>query len=241
MKTGDIATIAAALFGAIAPIIVALIEKQKPPKPNSKKPKLWLWGVTFAVVGGLVGYILGTQLNSPIPTTVTVANTLTPCSFHSKPSIRRAFPPSNLTGSITSPAHCDLGIISGRQSPITAEGTTQKIPNGSYLWLFVYAPDGKYYPQCNKLAGTEAECTISGDFSDEWTMRTYLADECKPYYLVLVSTNKNATNFLLNTMKTSVSSGSYGLTRAQLKPYDIKELDRVQVETGPCATQTSTP
>jgi len=134
-----------------------------------------------------------------------------------------------------------LGIISGRQSPITAEGNTQKNPNGSYLWLFVYAPDGKYFPQCNKLTNTEAECTISGDFSGEWSMRTYLADECKPYYLVLVSTNKDATNFLLETMKSSVSSGSYGLSRDQLKPYEIKELDSVQVETGPCATQTPTP
>lgn len=201
-------------------------------------------GVVFVYLALSKSYLTNTSASpTPIsaPASTLALPTPIPCSFNSKS--RRPFPPSNLAGSIAIPANCDTGIIFGRQSPSTTEGTIQQeIPSGSDLWLFVYAPDGKYYPQCNNLTTTKAECTISGGFSGEWSMRTYLADECKPYYLVLVSTNNDVTNFLLSTMNIWESSGSYvGLTRDELKPYEIKELYSVQVETGLCATQTPTP
>jgi hypothetical protein len=206
----------------------------------------WVLGLFVALVGILFLMPYIRVAIPPIPAnattttpTLTLAPTPTPipCLFHSKPAARRTFPPSNLTGSITSPENCALGIISGRQSPITAEGVTGQIPNNTYLWLFVYAPDGKYYPQCNSIPATKAKCTIGR----EWSMRTYFGNECKPYYLVLVSTNNDVTNFLLSTMNTWESSGSYiGLTRDELKPYEITELYSIQVETGLCVTQTPT-
>jgi hypothetical protein len=207
------------------------------------------WGlglfITFIGILFLTPYIRAvipstpTNINTATPTlTVVPALTPVPCVFHFKPATRNPFPPSNLTGSITSPTNCDMGVISGRQSPIAVQGTAQEIPSSSYLWLFVYAPDGKYYPQCNNIPATKRECTLS----DEWSMRTYLGYECKPFYLVLVSMNSDATNFLLSTLNAWQSSGSYtGLTRNELKPYEIKELQSIQVETGVCTSQTPTP
>lgn len=180
-----------------------------------------------------------TNINTATPT-FTLAPTLTPipCVFHSKPSTRHAFPPSNLTGTITSPSQCDIGLLSSRYSPITVEGNVEQISDNVAYWLFVYGPDGKYYPQCNNIPATKANCTVSG----EWSMRTYLGSECKPYYLVLVSTNADVTDFLLSTMNIWENSGSYtGLTRDELKSYEIEEIYSIQVETRTCVTQTPTP
>lgn len=215
----------------------------------SIRPGKKTWGIglfiTFVGILFLTPYIRAvipstpTNINTATPT-FTLAPTLTPvpCAFHSKPSTRHAFPPSNLTGTITLPNHCEIGLLSSRYSPITVEGNIGQIPDNAYSWLFVYGPDGKYYPQCNNIPATKTDCTVSG----EWSMRTYLGNECKPYYLVLVSTTIDVTNFLLSTMNTWENSGSYaGLTRDELKPYEIKELYSIQVETGLCATQTPTP
>jgi hypothetical protein len=207
------------------------------------------WGIglfiTFVGLLFLTPYIRAvipsapTNINAATPT-FTLAPTLTPvpCTFHSKSSIRHAFPPSNLTGTITSPHHCETGLLSSHYSPITVEGNVGQIPNNVHAWLFVYGPDGKYYPQCNNIPAKKTDCTVS----DEWSMRTYLGNECKPYYLVLVSTNTDVTNILLSTMNDWEDSGSYtGLTRDELKSYEIEEVYSIQVETGVCATQTPTP
>lgn len=250
-----VGTIIGTLISALATIVVAIIQKKSEPpgktgtskaKPHIDKPrsknKLWYFITLFvagALVGGFIGYRLSISRNSPTPTII-AESTLTPipCSFHANSSTRHAFPPGNLTGTITSPKHCETGLLASRYSPITVEGSMGQIPNNAQAWLFVYGPDGKYYPQCNTNPITKANCTVSS----EWSMRTYLGRECKPYFLVLVSTNKDGTNFLLDTMDLWERSGSYtGLRSAELKPYEIQELYSVQVETGVCATQTPTP
>jgi hypothetical protein len=237
----------AGLFLFIAGLGIINIEKL------TIQPGRKTWGigllVTFVGILFLIPYIRTAMPTMPakantVTPTLTLAPTLTPipCAFHSKPTTRQPFPPSGLIGSIKSPVHCEMGIISSRQSPITTEGVAEQIPNDTYLWLFVFAPDGKYYPQCNNIPATKAECTVNG----EWSMRTYLgysSNECKPYYLVLVTTNNDVTSFLLTTMNTWESRKSYpGLRRDELKPYGIKELYSVQLETGICPLmQTPTP
>jgi hypothetical protein len=200
-------------------------------------------GVVF-VYWALKSYLFPAQL-TPTPETLTPTTvslpatpTLAPCQFHSNPSARQPFPPSSLTGSITSPAQCAMGINSGKQSRTATEGTAGQIPGDHSLWLLVYGPDGKYYPQCNQASVTKADCTLQ----EEWSMRTYLGADCKPYALVLVSADQAATDFLLSTMIDWQNSNSYtGLRREELKPYQIQELTSVQVETGSCAEATATP
>lgn len=243
------------LITAIANVIVAKIQKQSgkvsdsttdmSPKPKSspKKQKLWSSVPLFAlgaIVGGVFGYLLSILINFPAPATLILAPTLTPlpCSFNSKPSTRHAFPTSNLIGTITSPNHCETGLLASRYSPITVEGNIGQIPNNTFIWLLVFSPDGKYYLQCNNTPATKTNCTVSG----EWSMRTYLGDECRPYSLVLISTDNDGTKFLLETIDIWERSGSYtGLRSEELKPYEIKELYSIQVETGICVTQTLTP
>jgi hypothetical protein len=213
------------------------------PRSRSKdKAKSWLITGIIALIFGVLGYLLGVWLNFSPSTSRNnaVAPTLTPtpCSFHSKPFTRQAFAPSNLTGTIISPKHCEIGLLSSIYSPITVEGTIGKIPYSSHSWLFVYGPDGKYYPQCNSTPATKRNCTLSG----EWSMRTYLGDECKPYFLVLISADNEGTKFLLETMDIWESSGSYtGLRSEELKPYEIKELYSIEIETGICAMPTLIP
>jgi hypothetical protein len=251
-----VGTIIGTLITALTTIVVAKIEKSSTTasdtessiltlhtyKPRPRKPDLRFTIALFAAgafVGGVLGYLWSLRINSPTPTFSSApTRTPIPCSFYSKSSIRHAFPPGNLTGTITSPGHCETGLLASRYSPITVEGSMGQIPNKTHVWLLVYGPDGKYYPQCNTSPATKADCTVSG----EWSMRAYLGSECKPYLLVLVSTNNDGTTFLLNTMDDWERSGSYtGLRSEELKQYEIKELDSVQVETGVCATQTLTP
>ena len=95
------------------------------PRPNPKdKAKNWIITVAVALIFGIVGYLLGVWLNfSPatssnniVAPTLTLAPTFTPipCSFHSKPSTRHVFPPSNLTGTITFPSHCETELLASR-------------------------------------------------------------------------------------------------------------------------------
>jgi len=255
-----IGVLVGALIPAIATIIVAKIQRQpkegsdpaptivvvgayeRPPKKQSlwSRSVLFVVGIAGALVGGYIGYLVSVRYG---PTTSITADSLpvtapVVCSFSSELSARHAFPPGALTGVITSPIHCETGLLSSIYSPITVEGNVGKLPFNTYAWLFVYAPDGKYYPQCNDVPANKSNCTLSG----EWSMRTYFGDECKSYFLVLVSTDGGGKKFLLDTMDQWEANKSYtGLRGDELKPYEIEELYSVQVETGNCATETPTP
>lgn len=218
---------------------IAVLSTYAPPPQKTNLRLNIIFLMLGAFVGGLLGYLVSICVNPP-PSTITLVATLTPtpCSFHSKISTRHAFPTSDLIGNITSPNHCETGLLSSIYSPITVEGTIGQIPYNTHSWLFVYSPDGKYYPQCNNKPASKAECTISG----EWSMRAYLGYECKPYFLVLISTDNDGSKFLLHTMNIWEKSGDYvGLTSEELRPYEIKELYSIQIETGVCAAQTLAP
>lgn len=87
MQPEIIASLLGTLITAIAAVIVALIQKPQENKSNSKpsfivpqgykahnpkKRNLWVWVVPFAIIGGVVGYLLGilikTSAISSIPT-----------------------------------------------------------------------------------------------------------------------------------------------------------------------------
>jgi hypothetical protein len=136
---------------------------------------------------------------------------------------------SELTGSITSHDQCTTGLPA--ESPITVSGTAAAVPEDAFLWLLVYAPNGKYYPQCNDAK----EGLCGANYADgAWQVDVYLGEKgrLERFHLVLVTVDGAGNESLTETMVKWAASGDYaGLEPNQL-PVGIQELDSIQVETA---------
>jgi hypothetical protein len=97
--------------------------------------------------------------------------------------------------------------------------------------LLVYAPNNKYYPQCDDAP--QGRCGANYD-NGRWAVETWLGREgCKEHFhLVLVAVDETGDSFLRNTMESWAAAKSFlGLTAAEL-PEGITELDSIEVETA---------
>ena len=213
--------------------------------------KKWIFRATFSSAAFL-GLALGVGIHSSQAFSFQAARLVSPLSvpdqaspvvlqslFHESSGVLSPYlivvppaqsPYSDLGGRITDPAHCQIGLPAG--VPIQASGTIQNIPPGVYLWVFVYAANARYYPQCNDaLAG---QCGVEHT-NGAWSVTVYLgrAGVKEHFHLVLVETNGSGNDFLIGKMKEWAEEGFFpGLLANELKDYMVKELDSIQVETA---------
>lgn len=140
------------------------------------------------------------------------------------------FPSSDQEGRIAHPKNCQIGLPAESSIPVIGDATN--IPQGVYLWVFVYTANARYYPQCNNAI--EGHCGV--DFNgDTWSVTAYLgrAGIKEHFHLVLVETDNEGNEFLTEAMKRWAKLGFFpGFTTSEMSLYEIKELDSIQVETA---------
>jgi hypothetical protein len=179
----------------------------------------------------------GASFDEVIPFNV-VAPTATPtptprptCEFTAKASNRTSLPRSLIAGEITEPQHCGTGYPTVPMN-ITSGGTAGELPVDTFLWLFVFAPDGKYYPQCDDAS--EGRCGVNLS-QGKWGVNVFLGQpNCKEHFhLVLVETNRDSDQFFKNTMISWAEANSYdGFTVGDILDRGVRELDGIEVETS---------
>jgi len=140
------------------------------------------------------------------------------------------FPPSAFAGQFSYPEDCRTGLQAG--SPIPVNGVASNVPEEANLWVFVYAGNEKYYPQCNNaLIG---DCGVFPQGS-KWSVTVYLGRKGikERFHLALLELDQIANDELTQKMKTWAEMGFFpGIAISELDPYIIKELDAIQVETA---------
>lgn len=178
---------------------------------------------------------------TPAPTATATTSPISPplpgCeSFTAHANPRRALPESELDGEILIPTDCTVGIAGG--APIVVSGTVEEPPGSHHLWLLVYAPNGRYYPQCdNPLVGG---CAVtSGDGT--WSVVAFVGrPECREHsHLVLVEVDAAANRTLAERMYQWAEAQQYaeavsfeGLTAGELNELGVTELDAIEIETA---------
>jgi len=139
---------------------------------------------------------------------------------------------SSVTGTINTPERCEAEIPVANAVP--ANGTTSKLPNDVFLWLFVYAPNGRIYPQCNDAAKGLCGANFDGKV---WGVSIYLGNpnypKCKErFYLVLVSVDFEGNKFLIDEMMKQGQANKFdGFATGSIKG-SIEEVARLEVETA---------
>ncbi len=140
------------------------------------------------------------------------------------------FPPSWIAGQFSYPEDCRTGLLAG--SPIPVSGVVANVPEGAYLWVFVYAGNDRYYPQCNHALG--GDCGVITQ-NGQWSVTVYLGRKGvkEHFHLALVELDQAANDEITQRMKEWARSGFFpGMAISELDPYPIRELDAIQVETA---------
>ena len=168
---------------------------------------------------------------SPTPTPLPPRPTRLPCdNINALPNNRTALPISSLLGEITQPEPCTIGLMA--QQAIPVGGTAVDVPDEAFLWLFVYTPDGRYYPQCDDAL--EGRC--GANYSQGiWSVITFLGrPNCMEHFaLVLVVTDSAGNSFLTQTLKEWAEGNSYaGFNTGEVLEHNITEVDSIDVETA---------
>jgi hypothetical protein len=157
---------------------------------------------------------------------------LPPCEFTTSKISPPPFPFSSLSGSITTPERCTSGVAVAR--PVSMGGTADDIPEGVYLWLLVYPPNGRYYPQCNDAGGGLCGANYN---QGVWGVTVFLGNptysNCKErFYLALVAVDSPGNDFLLGEMTRQGQTGNFtGFAPGEL-PTGIELIDSLEIETA---------
>jgi hypothetical protein len=156
------------------------------------------------------------------------------CAGFSAPIVARPahFPRSSLSGYIGKPANCQVGLPPA--SPVITTGVidADPIPGGRFVWVFVYASNSRYYPQC--IDALHGRCGVEQSDS-AWQVISYLgrAGLKEHFHLVLVELNQTGQDFLVPRMQEWAQADSFpGLAPTELDTFDVKELHSIQVETA---------
>jgi hypothetical protein len=171
------------------------------------------------------------QVVAPTPTAAPPRPARTACSnFTADPNERTSLPASDIIGEIAQPVHCATDIPAGEA--VAVGGSAQNVPDDAYLWLLVYASDGRYYPQCDNAL--EGNC--GANYSrGVWNVTTFMGTSgCKEHFhLVLADADSAGDDYLTQEVQGWAESGEFaGLTTGDLLQYEITEIDAVEVETA---------
>jgi hypothetical protein len=164
------------------------------------------------------------NLTARVPESEPICPTIT-----TPPLVRVPFAESALDAQIDSPDHCATELPAG--TPITVRGSGEDVPDGAFLWLFVYAPSDRYYPQCDDAL--QGFCSAN-PAQGVWDVRTLLGQpNCRErFHIVLIEIDEDGNEFVTDMVRVWAAAGDYrGFTVDELQEYTIRELDFIEVET----------
>lgn len=174
----------------------------------------------------------------PIPTLTPIPSFISTTS--SNPNVNGNCPPAShpiLVGPsyggsviINTPENCSSGIAP--QTPIFTSGIYSNIPEGTTIWVLIYAPDGLYYPQSpNSCAGAPPPNQAEGS----WNVDSYFGltgDQPKQYDVVVVLADQAASDFLSNRLASSCPNNFRGIDPSILSSLNITEKVFITIQTG---------
>jgi len=183
--------------------------------------------VSLTVVGEPVAQA-PTSADTPLPPTDTSSPPLEtpkppPCQS-TRPSLDG--PPVNVEVQITSPGHCDTGL----PTTTTAGGTYSGDLTGKEIWILVYPPDLKYYPQ--SLGACEGlPVDASGGI---WNTTVHFGGPLQQFDVVAVVTDTDgeASQEFKRWLQRGCETNDFpGYPRNKL-PGGITEVDAITVSTA---------
>jgi len=185
----------------VAPFVVKLVERMRPPPPPSLFPGRPRWSLMFlqAEIGGIVGGILGYLVVYPL--------IFSPCPL---------FAPTRIE--ITSP------VSGSKVSRLTTiQGTACHLPNNKELWILVISQGiTAYYPQ-------QGPVIVTND--GKWTSSVYVGlddpvDVGREFVLVAVLADNAGSAAIRQYFSQASTSGQIGL---EPLPGGIQLITQVQV------------
>jgi hypothetical protein len=127
------------------------------------------------------------------------------------------------------PNNCTTGLPA--ESAIMVAGTYEGIPDDVDIWVLVYAPNRKYYPQSSDACQAKKVLREDG----EWLVPVYLGAESgipEWFDVVVVLADQEASLFLSNWLQLGCQSGEYlGIPTDQLEKMNITEKGHITVQT----------
>jgi len=170
--------------------------------------------------------------------TSTPTKTFTPSYTPSLPPVCLTISPyidtASFSGSawINTPAHCTTNITSGE--PIPASGGYAALPPGTILWVFVYPPNGPFYPQSpNACASSPSPYPSQG--GGGWSVPVYfgnLGDPSKFFDLVVMVTDQAGSDYIGQRLYEDCSGGFFdGISAGDLASLDITTKATITIKT----------
>ncbi|MBM3187215.1 MAG: hypothetical protein FJZ90_00655 [Chloroflexi bacterium] len=176
------------------------------------------------------------NLRGPTPTpTASATATPTPTPTCPPPlvSTRPHLTPTTLPGEvrISDPKNCATGLPAG--VPIPVSGTCRDIPDDLDIWVLVYAPNGKYYPQLDEDPECDGEPSAKCS-GGRWGVTIYLGDpeHGGQFDIVCLLADQIASQFFMNKMIEWCPGPYPGLWPYEL-PTGIMEKDSITVSATP--------
>lgn len=166
---------------------------------------------------------------TPVPPTNTASQTTVVCQSN-RPGL--SGPAYGGAVRITSPANCSTDHDPGVQT--NTAGTYAGIPQGTVIWVFVYPPNGPYYPQSPNAC--DGPLSPPPDQSGvNWEVPSYLGtlnDHLKWFDIVVVLADQDASNTIRQRLYEDCQNQSYdGITAAELSQMNITEKESITVRT----------
>lgn len=176
-------------------------------------------------------------VTSSTPTTST--KTLTPTAAKTVTettcqSISPYIDTASLNGSvwINTPAHCTTSIAAGE--PIPVSGGYSNLPSDAVIWVFVYPPNGPFYPQSpNACASSPSPYPSQG--GGGWSVPAYfgnLGDSSKYFDLVVMVTDQAGSDYIGQRLYEDCSGGFFdGISASDLASLNITTKATIIIKT----------
>lgn len=166
---------------------------------------------------------------TPIPPTRTPTQTAIVCLSTRTPLAGTTF---GGTVTIDGPGFCSTTHSPG--TPINTTGTYTGIPQGTVIWVFVYPPNGPYYPQSPNACSTPI-APPPAQSAGTWNVPSYLGDlndPPKPFDIVVALADQATSNWIGGKLHEDCVNGDYdGISAAELSQKNIDEKDSITVWT----------
>jgi hypothetical protein len=133
---------------------------------------------------------------------------------------------------INSPSDCTSGITSGAAIP--ASGGYSGLPDGTILWVFVYPPNGPYYPQSpDACAASPSPYPAQG--GGGWGVPAYFGntgDSSRSFDLVVMVTDQAGSDYIGQRLYEDCLNGFYdGISAGELAQLNITQKAFITVQT----------
>jgi hypothetical protein len=133
---------------------------------------------------------------------------------------------------INSPSNCSFDNLPGQ--PINTTGNYSGTSQGAMIWVFVYPPNGPYYPQ-SPFACNGPSSPPPNQSGGTWNVPTYLGnigDPPKWFDIVVVVADQSAGITIGEMLYEDCSNGLYdGISAGQLSAMNISEKASITLRT----------